>query len=79
VVSDVIGTADYKIGNLKIEYLGESEYIFQKALHRGSVAHTELDYLQTRGRKSLDTIPLRNSVYGWNNVFLFTHLTFWLT
>jgi hypothetical protein len=40
--SVVIDTADHKIGELKVEYLGEYEYIFKKALTRGSVSLEEL-------------------------------------
>jgi hypothetical protein len=52
VVSSVIDTADHKKSDLKVEYLGEYESIYEKALTRGTWAQIELfDEKKTKGSK----------------------------
>jgi hypothetical protein len=46
----------------KVEFLGECESIFKKALARGSMSPEELLNEKTRGRKSHDTVPLMEIV-----------------
>jgi hypothetical protein len=54
---------DHKIGDFKVEYLGEFESICKKALTRISEAQMELCDKKTRGRKSRDTVPLMEKFY----------------
>jgi hypothetical protein len=42
LVSDVTDTADHKIGDIKVDFLGEFESICKKALARISVAQVEM-------------------------------------
>jgi hypothetical protein len=56
-VSGVIDTADHKIRDFNVEFLGEYESILKKC---GWVAQEELfDGKQTRGLKSRDTVPFK--------------------
>jgi hypothetical protein len=57
--SGIIDTAGAKIDDFKVEYLREFEAIYKKALIRESGAQVGLFDKKNRGRKSRDTVPLK--------------------
>jgi hypothetical protein len=51
MVSGVIDTAHHKIGDFKVDFLGEYESIFNRASTRGSVSQEELSDVKNQRLK----------------------------
>jgi hypothetical protein len=62
LVSSVIDTADHKIGDFKVEFLGEYESILKKGSTRGSVSQEELFDEKNQVSKISWHSPFRNFV-----------------
>jgi hypothetical protein len=54
VFSGGINTANHKIGYFKVDFLGEYESLFKKALTRGSVSQEEMFYFK---KTEVEDIP----------------------